>query len=117
MVAVAAGGAIGAACRHALTLVSPDGPAAILAVNVLGCFLMGVLLSLTDPVAHRRRRAFLGTGVLGGFTTVSTYAVLAHTLWQGDRLMGLGHLVLTPLLAVAAAGAGAVLTRRLRRAP
>lgn len=77
---VAAGGGTGAAGRYGAGFLWPSGAAAFpwttLLVNVIGCALIGVLLVLTFEVcvAHRLVRPFLGTGVLGGFTTFSIYA-------------------------------------------
>ena len=74
--AVAAGGALGAAARYGVTRAWPTPqhgfPWATLAMNVVGCLAIGLLLGVErGPLL----RAFLGTGVLGGFTTFSTYAV------------------------------------------
>src|ERR687886_614869 len=57
-------------------------PWAILSTNVSGCLLIGVLMVLVTEVwtTHRLLRPFLGTGVLGGYTTFSTYAVDAQHL-------------------------------------
>lgn len=113
--AVALGGAVGALARFAVTVTWP-GSMPVLAINVLGCLLMGLLLAATDSGAHRLVRPFLGTGVLGGFTTVSTYAVLTDGLLERTPLWGITYLVLTPVLAVAAAAAGTRLGRRSVRA-
>lgn len=69
---MAAGGAVGALLRYALTALSPH-LGTTLGINVLGSFLLGLLVSRRreDPWS----RAVLGTGVLGGFTTWSALAV------------------------------------------
>jgi fluoride exporter len=80
---VALGGVFGTATREALALTIPVNgvfPFAIFLVNIIGAFLLGVLLEgLTrrGPDAGRRRtlRLLLGTGFLGGFTTYSALAV------------------------------------------
>lgn len=77
---VSAGGVLGAVARYEAGLAWPAREAHVpwttLAVNVTGCALIGVLLVLLGSVfAEQRLRPFLGTGVLGGFTTFSTYAV------------------------------------------
>jgi fluoride exporter len=80
---VALGGVFGTATREALTLAVPSNgafPLAIFLVNIIGAFLLGVLLEgLTrrGPDAGRRRtlRLLVGTGFLGGFTTYSALAV------------------------------------------
>jgi fluoride exporter len=80
--AIAAGGATGALCRYGLGVAAPPGPRdfpwATFVINVTGCLLIGVLIVLVTegfPGAHPLLRPFLATGVLGGYTTFSTYAV------------------------------------------
>lgn len=80
---VVLGGALGTAARAGLLLIE-DGAwqdIAIPVVNLVGSFLLGLLtgmLSLrADSGASRAARLFLGTGVLGGFTTYSTFALQA----------------------------------------
>ncbi len=84
---------------------------------------MGVLMALLTevwPKAPRLTRPFLGTGVLGGFTTFSTYAVDVQTLFDGGSPgRALGTLVLTVAAALAAVAGASWLTRsavRLGRA-
>ncbi|MCX4824133.1 CrcB family protein [Streptomyces sp. NBC_01142] len=93
LAAISAGGVAGALARYAASLRWPAAegafPWATLWVNVLGCALIGVLMVLVgeggrSASAHPLARPFLGVGVLGGFTTFSTYALdvtelLAHT--------------------------------------
>ena len=77
---------------------------------------MGVLVVLVAEAreAHPIIRPFLGVGVLGGFTTFSSYAVEAHQLLAGGHLAtALGYLVLTVLAAVAAVVVGLQVTRSL----
>ncbi|MBB5132156.1 CrcB protein [Thermocatellispora tengchongensis] len=116
LAAVAAGGAIGAVARHGLAAVLPHGHFAwsTLAVNLTGCLLIGVLMVLITEVrpAHPLVRPFLGVGVLGGFTTFSTYiADIRQALDAGAGAAALAYLVLTVTGAVAAVWAGASLTR------
>ena len=117
---IAAGGAIGATARYAITLGWPAGaggfPVAILAINVAGCALIGVLMALITDVWTRQRllRPFLGTGVLGGFTTFSTYAIDIQRLAAGAHLdLALLYLAVTPIGALLAVWATATATRRL----
>lgn len=80
LVAVVLGGAIGVALRASLQLPlqAADSdlalPAATLAINVTGSFLLGVLVGWAGE-RHTLLRAFVGTGILGGFTTYSAFAV------------------------------------------
>jgi CrcB protein len=116
---VAAGGVLGALARWGVGLLLPAPPGtfpwATFGINVLGSLLMGVLVVLvTEAVAaHPLVRPFLGVGVLGGFTTFSTFAVDAQTLLAGGhRATALAYLAGTVLAAVAAAALGMTLTRR-----
>ena len=113
--AVSLGGGAGAAARLAAHRVAPE-VWATLAVNLIGCALIGVLVVLTTEVwrAHPLTRPFLGTGVLGGFTTFSTYTLDAHGLWvAGDRAAAAGYLGGTLMGCVAATAAAATLARSL----
>ncbi|CAL9461836.1 Putative fluoride ion transporter CrcB [Streptomyces sp. enrichment culture] len=128
LAAVAAGGALGACARYGLTLlwpVAPGGfPWSVLAVNAAGCALIGVLMALLEEPGgrasdgrgpggarprHPLARPFLGTGVLGGFTTVSAYALDAVRLLEegaaGTALLYLGATLAAALGAVWAATA------------
>lgn len=117
---VAVGGAIGASARYGASLLWPTPAGAFpwttLLVNVVGCALIGVLLALIGEVwaAHRLMRPFLGTGVLGGFTTFSTYAVdFRQLVMDGHAPTGAAYLVATLLAAMAAVWAAAAGTRRV----
>jgi CrcB protein len=117
---VALGGAAGASARYAASQVWPvaaDGfPWTTLWVNAVGCAVIGVFMVLVTDVwaAHRLVRPFFGTGVLGGFTTFSTYAVDVHRLVDGGRSRtGLVYLAATPCAALAAVWLAATVTRRL----
>lgn len=108
---IAAGGALGALARYGLAgLVQrhagPAFPAGTFAVNVLGCLLFGLVAGLaTDRAAlPPSTRPFVLIGLLGGFTTFSTYAYETFELLrEGDLLgalaNGLGQ-VLAGLLAL-----------------
>lgn len=87
--AIGAGGAIGAAMRHGVSLASlrllgPNFPWGTLTVNVAGCFAMGLLfvwLAGREP-NPTALRAFLTVGVLGAFTTFSAFALDVVTLYR-----------------------------------
>ncbi|MDQ0378530.1 fluoride efflux transporter FluC [Amycolatopsis thermophila] len=117
---VAAGGAVGALARYGLAQAWPTAaghfPWATFVTNVLGCFLIGVLMVLVTEVrvAHRLVRPFVGVGVLGGFTTFSTYAVEFHgLLTPGHAAVAFAYLGGTLLAAMLAVIAGVALTRRV----
>jgi fluoride exporter len=122
---VAAGGVLGALARWGvgLALPAPAGtfPWATLGINVLGSLLMGVLVVVVTEVtdAHPLVRPFLGVGVLGGFTTFSTFATDTQSLLAGGhRATALAYLAATVVGAVGACALGVAATRRvaLRRA-
>ncbi|MFC4587004.1 fluoride efflux transporter CrcB [Sphaerisporangium corydalis] len=119
---VAAGGAIGACARYGAALLWPTAPEAFpwttLLVNLAGCAAIGVLMVLVSEIwtAHHLVRPFVGTGVLGGFTTFSAYAVDAVRLIQARHAAtALAYLALTLVTALVAVWAAATLTRRAVR--
>ncbi|OLT10761.1 chromosome condensation protein CrcB [Pseudonocardia sp. CNS-139] len=119
---VAAGGAVGAIARYGVELALPTAPGAFplgtFLVNVSGCLLIGVLLVVVTELrqAHPLVRPFLGTGVLGGYTTFSTYAVESQELLLGGHLAAaFGYLAATLVAALVATWAGMRLTRALAR--
>jgi fluoride exporter len=96
---VAAGGGIGALARYGIGQLLPTRPGLFpwgtFTTNVSGCFLIGALMVLVTDVWTRRPllRPLLGTGVLGGFTTFSTYTVETHGLLQpGHVVLAFGYL-------------------------
>lgn len=110
---VAAGGALGAASRFALGTWL-DGraagrfPVGTLAVNALGCLVLGALVAVfsTTPVDPARSRwlLVLGPGFLGGFTTFSAFSAETLALVQSGR--GAAALVNVALNLGAGLGAG-----------
>jgi CrcB protein len=117
LLAVAIGGVVGAEARYATSLALPH-PWATFVINALGCLLIGVLMVTITEIwqAHRLVRPFLGIGVLGGFTTFSTYAVDVAALAQhASAVITVVYLIATPAVAVLAAWSGAFVTRFLFR--
>ena len=121
--AVAAGGAVGALGRYAIGEAGAGlgiaAPWATLAVNVSGCFLMGLLVAaiLADPSRHPLWRPLLGIGALGGFTTFSAFAGDAVLLaGEGSWLAAVGYVAVTLVGGLLALRAG-VATGQMRRAP
>ncbi len=119
---ISVGGALGAVCRYGLTVAWPHRPGqfpwATFVTNVSGCLLIGVLMVLITEVwsAHRLLRPFLGVGVLGGFTTFSTYTIDIHQLVAaGVARTGLAYLAGTLASALAAVYTGITLTRLATR--
>lgn len=118
-VAVGLGAAVGALLRVGVGQVLPtdgDGfPVATLLVNLVGCLAMGLLTPLVRG-RHPLASLALGTGVLGGYTTFSTFALDVERLAQAAPLTMLGYLALTVLGCVVAAAAGLVTAERAVRA-
>ncbi|MFD7316204.1 CrcB family protein [Streptomyces sp. NPDC059883] len=117
---VSLGGAIGAAARYGASLLWPAAagtfPWTTLIVNVAGCAVIGVFMVVISDVwaAHRLVRPFFGTGVLGGFTTFSTYAVDIRLLVGAGRpAAGMAYLGLTLVAALASVWSAVWLTRRV----
>lgn len=113
---VSIGGGLGALARYLVGLAVP-GPWGTFGINVLGCFLIGALMVLvTETIrAHRLVRPFLGVGVLGGFTTFSTYAVDTDQLMRTAPWTAVAYMVGTLAAALVAAFAGVWLVRRWGR--
>ncbi len=119
--AVAAGGAIGAMARHGVSraafhLLGPNFPWGTLTVNIAGSFAMGVLivwLSHREP-ASPALRAFLTVGLLGAFTTFSTFSLDVVTLYRDRTLMIAGaYLGASVILSVTSLFAGLAIGRQL----
>jgi CrcB protein len=127
LASIAVGGGIGTVARYLLSAAFPAGhgfPWAIFAVNVSGSFVLGLLMVYLLDVWPPRRflRPFLAVGLIGGYTTFSTYAGGVMTLLTGGRLALADAYALTSVLAalvavwcgVKAARAVAALPARLR---
>lgn len=121
---VAIGGAVGSVLRYAvaLALPTPGGwPLGTLAVNVVGAFLLGLLLEAVarrGPETRRlqRLRLTLGTGVLGGFTTYSSFALeVDQLLRDGAAALAVGYLAASLVLGTPAALAGVAAGARVPR--
>ncbi len=119
---VATGGAMGACARYAASLAWPAHtggfPWTTFWVNVVGCAVIGVFMVVVTETrsAHRLVRPFFGTGVLGGFTTFSTYAVdIQKLVDQGRPGTGFAYLAATLLAALTAVTLAATATRRALR--
>ncbi|MFI8289845.1 CrcB family protein [Streptomyces sp. ms191] len=116
---VAAGGALGAAARYGAALLWPTPAGAFpwttFGVNILGCAAIGTLVVLVTEAGtapHPLVRPFLGTGILGGFTTFSTYALdTQRLLAAGETARGLAYMGATVTAALAAVWAATAATR------
>ena len=120
---VAAGGCAGTLVRAALERAWPASPGHLpvttLALNVVGALTLGLLLGALSEGRPRLRLA-LGTGVLGGLTTHSTFILESHRLLTssgdgGHPVLGAAYLVGSMVAGLVAAGLGLWLAGRLRR--
>lgn len=87
--AVAAGGMVGAVLRYSVSIVAtrvagPGFPLGTMVVNVAGSFAMGVLVAVMALYwnASQEARLFLAVGLLGSFTTFSTFSLDVYTLYE-----------------------------------
>jgi fluoride exporter len=115
---VGAGGAIGGAARWTVNQAWPSAPGVFpwgtFIENVTGCLILGALMVFFLDVwrPHRYARPFLGIGVLGGFTTFSTYTADTRALLLDDRVpLALIYMFGTLIVALAATWAGVVVAR------
>ncbi|MQM27119.1 fluoride efflux transporter CrcB [Glycomyces sp. NEAU-7082] len=122
LAAVAAGGAIGSLARYGLLVLLPAEPGefdlATFLANTAGGLLIGALMVLATEIAPDRRhvRPFLGVGVLGGFTTFSTYIVdIGRAVDAGAQLLAVAYAFATIAAALTAAAAGMWAARRIAR--
>ncbi|MDI5967795.1 CrcB family protein [Streptomyces sp. SL13] len=122
LLVIAAGGVLGAFARYGATLIWPTPatgfPWTTFLINVTGCAAMGVLMVLITErlTVHPLVRPFLGTGVLGGYTTFSSYILDAHRLLEnGHGGTALLYLAATLTAALAAIWTTVGLTRLVVR--
>ena len=120
---VAAGGCAGTLVRAALERAWPASPGHLpvttLALNVVGALALGLMLGALGEGRPRLRLA-LGTGVLGGLTTHSTFILESHQLLTssgdgGQAVLGAAYLVGSMVAGLVAASLGLWLASRLRR--
>lgn len=103
---VAVGGAIGSVLRffmqHVMTeAAGKDFPYGTMLVNISGSFAMGVLigwLARSAPPDAEDIRLFVAVGVLGGFTTFSSFSLDAITLFEQGRLGAMSAYILTSVI-------------------
>ncbi len=121
VLAIAAGGALGSLLRYWVSsgthaVLGRGFPYGTLTVNVLGSLLMGFLyIWLLDRVAAGPvLRAFLLIGVLGGFTTFSSFSIESLNLIEAGQVMkALVNVLLSVTVCITAAGLGVLMARQL----
>lgn len=120
ILAIAAGGALGAVLRHylnsfAATLLGTGFPYGIFAANILGSFLMGVLIvyfALAGEGTQTMKASFLTVGLLGAFTTFSTFSLDAALMIERGQFLTAGlYIGGSVVLAIGGLFLGMAITR------
>lgn len=109
-VVVFIGAGIGGMLRHGIGLLSlrwlgPNFPYGTLAINVIGSALMGLVIGVlaSRNMPGQTLRLFLTTGILGGFTTFSTFSLDSVTLWErGEVAAAIGYVLASVILSLGA---------------
>ena len=115
------GGGVGAALRHgvnmlAARLLSGAFPWGTLCINVLGSFVMGVVVEFWAQKSglSQQARLFLTTGILGGFTTFSAFSLDAVLLWErGETMLAATYVIGSVVLSLAALVGGLAMMRSM----
>ena len=121
VIAIAAGGAVGALFRFWMSngvyaLLGRGFPYGTLAVNVLGSLLMGFLyvLMIERMTVSPEVRAAAMVGLLGAFTTFSTFSIeTLNLLEQGDVIRATANIVLSVLVCLVAVWFGVLIGRQI----
>ncbi|MFU8881756.1 MAG: fluoride efflux transporter CrcB [Rhodobacterales bacterium] len=116
---VALGGAIGAAARYltfvgAIRFFGAGFPWGTLVVNVVGSFLMGVLVVVLAQRDATRLAPFLITGLLGGFTTFSAFSLDAMALYdKGETMLAAFYIGASVILSLSALAVAMVVAKEV----
>ena len=116
LLAIALGGVLGSLGRfgvaEAFGLWDGQGiPLATFSVNMAGCLAIGLIMGSGWAEGAAWRRPFLVTGVLGGFTTFSAFAVQALRLSEESPLSAIAYVAASLILGLVAAAAGLAIGR------
>jgi CrcB protein len=117
------GGGIGAASRHGINiavarLFGTGFPVATMLINITGSFIMGLMVAWFafrgSGEVSQHARLFLTTGILGGYTTFSTFSLDAALLWERGAILGAAFYVIgSVVISLIAVFAGLALVRTL----
>jgi CrcB protein len=119
LISVAIGGAVGASLRYltglaTIRLIGPGYPWGTITVNIVGSFVMGVIVVLLAAKSETRLAPLLMTGVLGGFTTFSAFSLDFATMWErGDTNAAMLYLTASVVLSIAALFGGLATARSI----
>ena len=100
-IAVGAGGAIGAILRYGLSewMNSEAYPYGTLIVNLLGSLLLGIMMALlAEEIISKDIALLLGTGVLGAFTTMSTFSFETVKMWETSSSLAVFYVAITMII-------------------
>ena len=114
---VGIGGSLGAALRYLVSRIflrfelAATFPFATLLVNLVGCFLIGLIASIVPNIENNQlTRLFLLTGIVGGFTTFSAFGMETFDLIQdGSSIAAAGYVAASVVLGLLAVCAGVLL--------
>jgi CrcB protein len=114
------GGAIGAGARHlvgqaVLARFGPAFPWGTLTINIVGSLLMGLLVGwLVRSGGGDTARLFVGVGILGGFTTFSSFSMEYWMLFErGQNAQAAAYVLASVIGAIAACGLGLFIVRQV----
>ena len=118
---VVIGGGIGAGTRHlvnvgAMRLMGPNFPWGTMIINITGSFIMGAFIELLARRvgASNELRMFVATGILGGYTTFSSFSLDFAALWErGATLPALAYVLVSVVGGILALFAAFWLVRNL----
>ena len=114
------GGAIGAGARHLvgqamLARFGPAFPWGTLSINIVGSLLMGLLVGwLARSGGGDTTRLFVGVGILGGFTTFSSFSMEYWMLFErGQNAQAAAYVLASVIGAITACGLGLFIVRQV----
>lgn len=117
---IALGGALGALFRYGLSgaahhVLGASFPWGTLAANLLGCFIIGLLWSISEKTAFPASLSpFIFTGLIGALTTFSTYGLESiHLFRDGEIALGLANIVVSNVAGLLLVFAGFIVARYL----